>query len=143
LVAVAVAEKAYPAYPAPSYKAATYETYVRFSYYIFNFEILIKIVFLNQQPASPYTYSYDVKDDYSYVNMGHQESNDGKVVSGSYRVALPDGRIQTVTYKDDGYGLVADVKYEGYAKYPEYNKPAAYPTKAYPAKAAYPAPAEY
>ena len=98
---------------------------------------------MNQQPASPYTYSYDVKDDYSYVNMGHQESNDGKVVSGSYRVALPDGRIQTVTYKDDGYGLVADVKYEGYAKYPEYNKPAAYPTKAYPAKAAYPAPAEY
>lgn len=62
--------------------------------------------------------------------MGHQESSDAKVVSGSYRVLLPDGRIQTVTYKDDGYGYVADVKYDGYAKYPEY-KPAAYPTKTY------------
>ena len=106
MVAVAVAEKAYPAYPAPSYKAATYETYVRDSYYIFQIiDIFIKFSsVLNQQPASPYTYSYDVKDDYSYVNMGHQESNDGKVVSGSYRVALPDGRIQTVTYKAGGKG---------------------------------------
>ena len=73
-----------------------------------------------------------MKDAPSYNDYGHQESSDGKIVSGSYRVLLPDGRVQTVTYKVDDYsGYVADVKYDGVAKYPEY-KPA-YP--AYPAKA--------
>jgi hypothetical protein len=68
------------------------------------------------------------------------------VTTGSYRLALPDGRTQIVTYKADSYGYVADVKYEGVAKYPEY-KPStyaapAYKAPAYPAAApAYPAPA--
>ena len=40
-------------------------------------------------------------------------------LSGEYRVALPDGRTQIVTYKADHYGgFVADVKYEGTAVYP-------------------------
>jgi hypothetical protein len=34
-------------------------------------------------------------------------------------VALPDGRIQTVTYHADGNGYVADVQYQGQAVYPE------------------------
>ncbi|XP_057381776.1 adhesive plaque matrix protein-like isoform X2 [Daphnia carinata] len=45
------------------------------------------------------------------------EKSDGKRVSGSYYVQLPDGRHQTVNYKDDGYGYVADVTY-GDVKYP-------------------------
>ena len=88
----------------------------------------------------PYAFAYAVKDDPSYNDYGHQETSDGKVVSGSYRVLLPDGRVQTVNYKVDGYsGYVADVQYEGVAKYPEYK--AAYPAykPAYPAyKPAYP-----
>ena len=93
----------------------------------------------------PYEFAYAVKDAPSYNDFGHQESSDGKVVSGSYSVALPDGRTQTVTYKVDGdSGYVAEVKYEGEAQYPENRAAASYPAPAYPAPASpsYPAPAE-
>ena len=47
---------------------------------------------------SPYTYTYAVADDYSKANFQQSESNDGTgVVTGSYSVNLPDGRIQTPT----------------------------------------------
>ena len=102
----------------------------------------------------PYKYAWAVKDDYTYNDYAHETVADDKgYVSGSYRVLLPDGRTQVVTYTADDYnGYVADVKYIGEAKYPEY-KPAypkaypAYPAPAYPAPAypkaypAYPAPA--
>jgi hypothetical protein len=77
----------------------------------------------------PYAFAYAVKDDPSYNDYGHQESSDGKIVSGSYRVLLPDGRTQIVNYKVDGYsGYVADVVYEGVAKPYDYKpyKPAPY-----------------
>lgn len=61
-----------------------------------------------------------MKDEESYNNFVHSENTDGKVTTGSYRVALPDGRTQIVTYKADANGYTADVKYEGYARYPEY-----------------------
>jgi hypothetical protein len=66
----------------------------------------------------PYDFSWAVNDYYN--DYSHSESNDGKVTTGSYRVVLPDGRTQIVTYKADSYGYVADVKYTGEAKYPEY-----------------------
>merc|ERR1712051_1183571 len=72
------------------------------------------------EPPQPYSYQYGVKDEYSGANFGASESSDTKVVSGSYTVALPDGRIQTVKYTADDYaGYVADVTYEGQAVYPE------------------------
>merc|ERR1739840_82747 len=41
------------------------------------------------------------------------------VVTGSFVIALPDGRIQTTTYTADHYnGFVADVTYEGTPVYP-------------------------
>ena len=87
----------------------------------------------------PFSFAYEVKDTPSYNDFAQQETRDGKVVTGSYRVALPDGRTQIVTYRADENGYTADVKYEGEAKYDEY-KPA--PKPAYPeSKPAYqPAP---
>merc|ERR1711881_610896 len=67
-------------------------------------------------PPQPYAYQYGVKDEYSGANFGASEKSDTKVVSGTYTVALPDGRIQTVKYTADDYaGYVADVSYEGQA----------------------------
>jgi hypothetical protein len=66
----------------------------------------------------PYDFSWAVNDYYN--DYSHSESSDGKVTTGSYRVVLPDGRTQIVTYRADSYGYVADVKYTGEAKYPEY-----------------------
>ena len=68
----------------------------------------------------PYAFQYGVADTYSGAKFSAQEAQDGKVITGSYQVALPDGRIQTVTYTADHYnGYVADVKYEGEAVYPK------------------------
>merc|ERR1711931_553644 len=68
-----------------------------------------------------YAYEYAVADDYSKANFGQNEKRDGYSTLGSYRVALPDGRTQIVTYNvADAYsGYVADVKYEGVAQYPQ------------------------
>merc|ERR1711944_106689 len=66
-----------------------------------------------------YGYEYAVQDDYSGANFGQNEKRDGYATSGQYRVLLPDGRTQTVTYHTaDAYsGNVAEVTYEGHATY--------------------------
>merc|ERR1711863_167865 len=76
-----------------------------------------------------YGYEYAVADDYSKANFGQTENRDGYSTSGSYRVLLPDGRTQIVTYGTaDAYsGNVANVVYEGTAHYgPAPAHPAAY-----------------
>jgi len=145
---VSYPKPAAPAYPkpaAPAYSKPSYETYVII--YIAFFFVQNQNIYLMEyilQAPRPYSFGYDVKDNY-YNDYAHQESSDGKVTTGSYRVLLPDGRTQIVTYKADDYGYVADVKYEGTAKYPEYTKPTSYSAPAaYPkpaAPAAYPKPA--
>merc|ERR1712008_308650 len=50
------------------------------------------------EAPKPYAFQYGVSDDYSGAKFNAQETADGKVVTGQYQVALPDGRIQTVTY---------------------------------------------
>jgi hypothetical protein len=79
---------------------------------------------------SPYSYSYGVKDEYHGVNFGQNEDSDGKVVTGTYHVLLPDGRVQNVKYTADHYtGYVADVAYDSPAKPyhpPVHAKPAPY-----------------
>ncbi|XP_069954309.1 cuticle protein 7 isoform X1 [Cherax quadricarinatus] len=73
----------------------------------------------------PYNYAYGVKDDYAGTDFGHNEDSDGNAVKGSYNVALPDGRIQTVNYVADHYnGYQAQVSYKGEAQYPHEYGPA-------------------
>ncbi|EFX83783.1 hypothetical protein DAPPUDRAFT_100321 [Daphnia pulex] len=123
LVAVAAAADYAPKYEAPKYEAPKYE---------------VKYEEVTYAPQ-PYSFGYDVQDKESYNDFEHNEKSDYNVVTGSYRVALPDGRTQIVTYKADAYGYTADVKYEGEAKYPEYvekqYKAASYPAPAYSAPA--------
>ncbi|CAB4059349.1 unnamed protein product [Lepeophtheirus salmonis] len=65
--------------------------------------------------ASTYKYGYDIRDDYHGTNFGASESSYGQGIRGEYHVHLPDGRIQTVSYYDDGNsGLIADVSYTKY-----------------------------
>ncbi len=69
----------------------------------------------------PYDFAWAVKDEPTYNDFAHKETGDDKgLVTGSYRVALPDGRTQIVNFKADSTnGYTADVKYEGEAQYPE------------------------
>merc|ERR1712106_3240 len=73
--------------------------------------------------------------------MGADETSDGAgTVSGSYSVALPDGRTQHVNYHANGYdGYVADVTYEGTAVYPD--APLVHAAPAYAAPVVHAAPA--
>merc|ERR1712165_362791 len=97
-----------------------------------------------KEPTEPYSYEYAVSDDYSKANYhAGQTSDEHGSVTGSYSVALPDGRTQHVHYTADHVnGYVAEVTYEGTAHYDDvapYHPP---PKPAYhaPAPPAYHAP---
>ncbi|KAG7166338.1 pro-resilin-like [Homarus americanus] len=73
-----------------------------------------------ESSEAQYNFNYAVKHDPSGNDFGHQESRDGDNTKGSYYVHLPDGRLQTVTYYVDGdSGYVAEVSYQGEARYPD------------------------
>ena len=71
-----------------------------------------------ESPLMPYDFAYTVYDQLSGNDYAHQERTDGQVVRGSYRVLLPDSRVQTVTYVSGPDGHVAQVSYSGKAQYP-------------------------
>ncbi|XP_013134623.1 PREDICTED: pro-resilin-like [Papilio polytes] len=83
---------------------------------------------VHEVPKS-YEFGYTVKDSHSGNDYGRRERSDGHEVRGEYRVFLPDGRTQIVTYHADWKtGFHADVRYEGEATYPivqgyNYNAP--------------------
>ena len=71
-----------------------------------------------------YAFDYGVQDEYSGAAYRAQETRDGPSTRGGYSVALPDGRILRVTYHVDGdSGYVADVTYEGEARYDDRPQP--------------------
>merc|ERR1712106_810367 len=66
------------------------------------------------EPAAQYSFGYSITDSVTGDSKSRKESRDGDVVSGSYSVADPDGRIRTVTYTaDDVHGFQATVTYDG------------------------------
>ena len=87
-----------------------------------------------QQPPEPYSFGYAIKDEATNNDYGHQEVSDGRVVTGEYRVLLPDGRTQIVTYRADENGYRAKVRYEGEAVYPPTPAKPAYAPSAYSSK---------
>merc|ERR1712025_1483689 len=74
-------------------------------------------VYAEEPPV--YNYQYGVSDDYSGSVFSAQENRNNYDTAGEYRVNLPDGRIQIVSYSSGPEGYVADVKYEGEAVFPE------------------------
>merc|ERR1711997_1236916 len=96
------------------------------------------------EPILPpvYNYEYGVNDPHYGPVFSQKESRDNYDTAGEYRVNLPDGRVQIVTYSAGPDGYVADVTYEGEATYPEY-KPAPAPVYHKPAPAYKPHPAPY
>merc|ERR1712223_1535378 len=90
--------------------------------------------------APVYNFQYGVSDGYTGAVFSHNEDRNNYDTKGEYRVNLPDGHGQIVTYSAGPDGYVADVKYEGEASYPEY-KPAPYKKAPHPAPAYKPAPA--
>ncbi|XP_068209982.1 pro-resilin-like [Palaemon carinicauda] len=73
-----------------------------------------------ESSEAKYSFNYAVKDESSENDFGHQETRDGDDTQGSYYVHLPDGRLQTVKYYVDGdSGYVAEVSYQGEARFPD------------------------
>merc|ERR1712213_204119 len=91
-----------------------------------------------------YNYQFGVNDpEYSGAVFSHQENREDYNTQGEYRVNLPDGRVQIVTYTAGPEGYVSDATYEGEAVYPEEApyKPAAYAPAPAPAPVVKVAPA--
>ena len=66
----------------------------------------------------PYSFTYGVKDALHGTDFERAEESFNDVITGSYKVALPDGRIQIVSYIADDDGYKASVTYQGESVYP-------------------------
>ena len=63
------------------------------------------------QPKQSYAFSYKVLDHLTGDDHSHKQSQEGQATKGEYRVKLPDGRTQIVSYKADKNGYNAEVTY--------------------------------
>ncbi|XP_037791800.1 proteoglycan 4-like [Penaeus monodon] len=65
-----------------------------------------------------YEFGYGVLDGSTGNQFYHAEKREEGLTKGSYKIQLPDGRVQTVTYVADGNGFHPKITYEGEAQYP-------------------------
>lgn len=63
------------------------------------------------QQRKNYAFSYKVVDHLTGDDFSHTQSQNSQATNGEYRVKLPDGRVQIVSYIADKNGYKADVKY--------------------------------
>ena len=85
-----------------------------------------------ESSEAKYSFNWAVSDDSSSNEFGHQEARDGDHTQGSYYVQLPDGRLQTVKYFVDGdSGYVAEVNYDGEARFPDSFESASFESREY------------
>ncbi|VVC44338.1 Insect cuticle protein [Cinara cedri] len=77
---------------------------------------------IREPPQRGYGFEYAVLDEYAGTDFGQwerREPGQPGVVTGQYRVKLPDGRTQTVVYSVDAdSGYKASVTYEGVQRHP-------------------------
>ncbi|KAK8383705.1 hypothetical protein O3P69_015867 [Scylla paramamosain] len=74
----------------------------------------------DESTEAKYAFRWSVEDESTGNDFDHEEARDGDDTQGVYTVRLPDSRLQTVTYIVDGNdGYVADVKYDGVARFPD------------------------
>lgn len=87
------------------------------------------------QPGMPYNFNWAVQAPEFGNDYSHTQQSDGTTTTGEYRTLLPDGRTQIVRFTANADGYVADVTYEGEARYdqassnrrPTYSAPAPAP----------------
>ncbi|XP_049762754.1 pro-resilin-like [Schistocerca cancellata] len=63
------------------------------------------------EPAN-YEFSYSVQDGETLSDFGQEESRQGESAQGQYRVLLPDGRKQIVSYQADEGGYRPTIEYQ-------------------------------
>lgn len=59
-----------------------------------------------------YAFSYTVRDQKTGDDFSHSQQSSGSATNGEYRVRLPDGRTQIVSYTADENGYKANVRYD-------------------------------
>ena len=79
-------------------------------------------LFFQGSRVRSYEFGYGVMDQDSGNRYFHAEKLNDGTKEGSYKIQLPDGRIQTVKYTADSTGFHPKVTYEGKAQYPETHK---------------------
>ncbi len=86
-----------------------------------------------------YSYGYVVRDDYAGLQYDANEERKGYSTTGGYSVLLPDGRTQHVRYRVDDAtsGWIADVSYEGEARYDDEEPSGYHPRPSYKPRPTY------
>merc|ERR1719483_111699 len=78
-------------------------------------------LFILKVPTN-YDFVYSVNDPYSGDDHAHTEKKTEGLTEGQYRVRLPDGRTQIVTYTADDGGYHAKVEYQGEAHHEHHHQ---------------------
>ncbi|XP_047118568.1 mucin-1-like [Schistocerca piceifrons] len=77
-----------------------------------NFPAISNEISAGKETPANYQFSYAVQDAASASDFAHEESAQQEGIKGQYRVLLPDGRQQVVSYRADETGFRPEVSYQ-------------------------------